>query len=151
MFLVVLHPFLCGLVEFSLDRTASPVLGGFGVIFDLVLGVLAEGGAESVLTVFVEVDDGVEGQHQVFLGEVGLEDVGQFRVEDVVEHVAGSHLFPEGEGGVAGGGYLEGEVGQSHPEEPHLGFFYYFPTAAQRLFLGFLLRKAHGYNFVDNL
>ena len=143
MFLVVLHPLLCSLIEFSLDRTASPVLGGLGIIFDLVLGVLAEGGAECVFAVLVEVNDGVQSQNQMLLGDVRLEDVGQFRIEDVVEHVAGGHFFPEGKGGVAGCGYLEGEVWQSHPEEPDLGFLNYFTTAAQRLFLEFLLSKAH--------
>ena len=45
LLLVVLHPLLYGLVELSLDRTASPVLGGLGFILYLILGVLAEGGA----------------------------------------------------------------------------------------------------------
>jgi hypothetical protein len=95
------HFLLVELVEVVLHGAGPPVFPF--VLALVVLDVPAEGGAEGVLAVVVEADDGVDDEDEVFVGDGGLEDVGQFGVEDVVEHAHVAELVAEDQVGEAGG------------------------------------------------
>lgn len=101
--------------------------------------MLAESGGEGGPAVLVEIDDGVEDEKEMFMGDGGLENVWQFGKKDVVEHAGVGYFVSQIKVGVAAGGHFQAELVDSHSEVPHLGFGLPFSWAHHRVFVSFLI------------
>lgn len=55
------------------------------------------------------------------MGDGGLEDIREFGVENVIKHIRGGHLIPEGQAGEARRAYFKGEIIGFEAKVPHFG------------------------------